>query len=694
MAARKQTVVELPRMQMRAAFVPSTYNDESRTIELTWSTGARVLRGFWDTYYEELSMEPDAIRMDRLNSGAPVLNAHSSYSLGDVIGVVEKAWIEDGEGRALVRFSDREDVAPIVADVKSGILRNISVGYSVHRFEQVEGGDEEIPVYRAVDWEPHEISVVPIPADAGSQFRSADTTPKNECVFIKRGAAAATGGDMATKLKTEADKRAKREAEEDKEEEGVRAEDENEEREGEEDDEEEDDASEQRNAGIKAERARVTGIYNAVRSAGLSNDYAAELVGAGVSVSLARKKIIGKLAEGQADIRSGGGSRVETQDDARDKFVRGVEASIIQRAGLLPLMRKANGGSYAVEPGEFRGLRLFEIARDSLERSGVKTRGMDQMTLIGKAFTNMRSNITQSTSDFGIALENVMHKVLQAAYATQPDTWQRFAARGSVSDFRVHNRYRMGMFGKLDTVNENGEFKRKPIKDAEKATIQADTVGNIINLSRQAIVNDDLGVFASLATALGRAARLSVEIDVYALLAENGGLGPTMEDGKTLFHADHGNIAGTAAYPSVVAFDAARQQLAQQKDPWGNEFLDLRPALWLGPLSLGSQARLLNDNQYNPDVTGKFQVANTVRGIFNDVIDSPRLTGNPWYVFADPGTAPVLEVAFLDGQESPVLESQDGWNVDGTEWKVRFDYGVAAVDYRGAVRNAGANAPA
>ena len=132
--------------------------------------------------------------------------------------------------------------------------------------------------------------------------------------------------------------------------------------------------------------------------------------------------------------------------------------------------------------------------------------------------------------------------------------------------------------------------------------------------------------------------------------------------------------------------------LGKAKDPWGNEYLDLRPAVLLVPVGLGGQARVINQSQYDPDtVANKAQMKpNVVAGLFRDIVDTPRLSGTRRYLFADPALAPVIEVAFLEGQESPVLESQDGWRVDGTEMKVRLDFGVAAVDYRGAVTNAGA----
>lgn len=371
------------------------------------------------------------------------------------------------------------------------------------------------------------------------------------------------------------------------------------------------------------------------------------------------------------------GPRVETIADEDDKRRDAIVAALMVRAGT-----EADSNVRAsMSSNPFRGHKLLDIARASLQRAGIKTDGMGQREIVAAAFT-------QSTSDFPVLLENTMHKSLQTAYARAALTWNRFCATGSVSDFRAHNRYRVGSFGSLDAKNELGEFVNKSIPDGEKSSITAGTKGNIINLSREAIINDDLGAFVGLAASLGRAAARTVEVDVYALLALNSGNGPTMADGKALFHADHGNLTTSAAI-SMAAIDLDRVAMASQKDVSGNDYLDLRPAVLLVPIGLGGTARTINDAQYDPDTANKLQKPNMVRGLFRDVVDTPRLTGNRRYLFADPSEAPVLEVAFLDGVQEPFLEQQDGFDVDGSRWKVRLDYGIAAIDYRGAVSNAG-----
>lgn len=371
------------------------------------------------------------------------------------------------------------------------------------------------------------------------------------------------------------------------------------------------------------------------------------------------------------------GNHVVTLEDETDKQRNAAVAALMVRAGVA----SAETVKLVSAGNPYRGYKLLDLARQSLARAGVKTDGMDQMKLVAAAFT-------QSTSDFPILLENAMHKTLQQAYATAPDTWNRFCHTGSVSDFRAHPRYRLGSFGNLDALNELGEFKNKTIPDGEKASVTAGTKGNIINLSRQAIINDDLGAFIGLSQMLGRAAKRTIESDVYALLALNGGLGPTMDDGKTLFHADHGNIGNGAAL-AMASIDADRVFMAHQMDVSGNDFLDLRPAVLVLPIGLGGTARSINQAEYDPDTANKLQKPNVVNGLYRDIVDTPRLTGTRRYSFADHTEAPVIEVSFLDGNQEPFLEVQNGFDVDGAKYKVRLDYGVGATDYRGAVTNAG-----
>lgn len=394
------------------------------------------------------------------------------------------------------------------------------------------------------------------------------------------------------------------------------------------------------------------------------------------SAEAAGLKLLAHLGANSAPVA--GHTSVNTVKDESDKHRDAMVNALLARANISV---DKTGPVRADSANPYRGNKLLDIAKACLARSGVRTEGMDQRAIVAAAFT-------QGTGDFPLLLENVMHKTLLGAYALQADTWTAFCARGTVSDFRAHNRYRVGSLSNLDVKNELGEFKNKTIPDGEKGTITAQTKGNIINISREAIINDDMGAFTGLAANLGRAAKRTVEADVYATLALNAGMGPLLVDGKSLFHADHANVSTGA--PTVVSFEAARVVLSAQKDVGNNDFLALTPAVWLGPDGIVGAAKVVVNSTYDPDAANKLQRANIAANMVGTVVGTPRLTGNPWFFFADPNQAPVLEVAFLDGIDTPYLELENGFSVDGARWKVRMDYGIAGIDFRGAVRSTGA----
>lgn len=397
-----------------------------------------------------------------------------------------------------------------------------------------------------------------------------------------------------------------------------------------------------------------------------------------MSIEDVNAKALRILAAGAAPVGSRG--HVEPGRDETDREREAKVSALLARAGIL----QGEAAERARQGNPYATFSLISLAETSLIRAGVNTRQMSREEIARRALAQ------QSTSDFPILLENALHKVLLTGYSTAPFTWNRFCAIGTLSDYRPHPRYHLSSFSDLLPAGEGGEYKNGTLGDGQKEVIQGSRKGRILQITPEVLVNDDLGAFTRVALALGQAAGRTIEKDVYALFGLNSGNGPTMSDGNPLFHASHGNIAGSGAAPSVAAFDAARQALASQKDPGGNDYLDITAAIWLGPLALGGQARVVNDAQYDVDVSNKFQVPNKVRGMVRDVVDTPRLAGNAWYLLADPAIEPVFEVAFLDGVQTPTLEQEVNFRSDGLSWKVVHKYGVAAVGYRGIHKNPGA----
>jgi hypothetical protein len=165
--------------EMPVVTLPASVDDGERTIALTAATAAPVRRREYDffgsktyEYDEVLDMSPGSIRLGRLNSGAPLLDSHA-YSAGTqaILGVVvpNTARISAGKLVASVKFSRSENGERAFQDAKDGILRSVSVGYMIHAIEIDDGVTP--PRHRVIDWEPHEISAVAIPADENAKFR-------------------------------------------------------------------------------------------------------------------------------------------------------------------------------------------------------------------------------------------------------------------------------------------------------------------------------------------------------------------------------------------------------------------------------------------------------------------------------------------------------------------------------------------
>ena len=647
---------ELP-LQIRSAQVrPESLNEQERTVEMVWSIGAAVRRRDpWsgEPYDEMLSLDAEHVDLSRLNSGAPLLNSHGSWDLDDVIGVVERAWIEDlgdrKEGRALVRFSERESVGPIWKDVTSGIVRNVSVGYSVRAVEITEE-DGKVPVWRAVDWQPMELSAVPIGADPGAGFRSED---KNQpCLFTQ-----STDTNRSRSMSLEQLESEDRSAEET----------------GTPETTDQEDIKEAANIAaqraITEERSRIHDIYDAQSKLGVERSVADDLVKRGTSLEESRKSLIDAAAQ------------VETRRNISPHIVSGgVDEKQVRRQAvenaLLHRFDPANN-PLKEQSREWRGLNLIEMARAFLESEGVRVRGMSRDEIASRSL--------HSTSDFPHILAGVANKSLRDAYDAAPQTFKPFCRQGSASDFKDMHRAQLGEAPSLEKVNQIGEFKRGAIGEG-KESYRVETYGKIFSISRQVLINDDLDAFTRVPQLFGTAAA-NLESDVvWSIITGN----PKMADGKELFHNNHKNLAANGAALSVAALGKARAAMVKQTGIDGKTVIHVRPGYLLVPASLEMDAEQLVSQNLVPNTTGSV-VPQSIRSL--SIIAEPRLdqaSESCWYLMANPNQIDTIEYAYLEGQEGVYLETRMGFDVDGIEIKARLDFGAKAIDWRGMYRNPGA----
>lgn len=683
---KTQRKANLPMFDMRAGFVPATFNKEKRTVDVIFTTGSKVLRSPWfgEPYYEELEVSETAMRMDRLNSGAPLLNNHSNYSLSDVIGVVESARVQDGKGMATVRLSDREEVAGIVRDIENGIIRNISVGYMVHRFEKQNGPDgkttDETPIYRAVDWEPMELSFVGIPADAGAQARG-------EGAPMVRAGATTYECELVNNTKEEKTDMGKRNADGSAIETEIPAAPSTE-------TETQVDASAPTTEGEPAasspaavtegerganptiqtpeeiqalELKRGVEIRKAVRVAGLEERVADGYVEQKLSIEQARAAIFGELEKKSNEVRTNNNLRVEGA---------GMEQQIARReAATRILLNQFDSSKFATKDGdnEMRAHGILGMARKILHMEGV--RNAYDMTP-----KELSERALHSSSDFPKVLENIANKSLQQAYEQAASTFMPFVSETSVADFKQISSVRLSDGGTLQKVNEHGEFKRGTlVETGEKYAVE--TYGLIIGATRKLLMNDDLGAFTKIPASLGMRAKQKENELFWAIILSN----PVMaEDNNALFHAAHGNL-GTAAAIAIASLGEGRAKMRSLLD-LDKQPINLSASYLVVPTALETVADQFV-SQIQPNQSGQ---VNPFAGRLQ-VIAEPRLdagSSTAWYLMADKSKIAMVELARIDGQ-GPKISVREGFDIDGMETKIAYDFGMKALDYRGFFKNAG-----
>ena len=390
----------------------------------------------------------------------------------------------------------------------------------------------------------------------------------------------------------------------------------------------------------------------------LQNDHA-------VTVEAAGTQLLAHLAAGATPVAGGHVHKVE---DEADKHRTATEQALLARAGLV----KADGAN------PFRGYTLGEMARASLTRAGYKSEGMDKIAFIGAAFTH-------STSDFTSLLANVANKSLLKGYEEAEETFQIWTRAGTLPDFKPGSRVDLNMFPSLHKVPEGAEYKYASVGDRGASVILA-TYGELFSITRQAIINDDIDAFTRVPRVMGRAAIRTIGDLVYAILTSN----PNMQDGTALFHASHGNLL-TGGAITTATVDAMRVAMALQKQ--GQATLNMRMKHLIVPVALQGTANVVRESEYEVGASSKNNtVPNSVRNTF-EVVSDARLdaaSSTAWYGAGSAQMHDTVEVNYLDGNQAPYLEQRQGWNVDGTEFKVRMDAGVSALDWKALAKNPGA----
>lgn len=621
-----------------ASIADGSLDVTARTFDVVWTTGAAVRRyDYFEgrEFLEELSLDPAHVRMGRLQSGAaPLLDTHNAWSLAGQIGVVESARLVGGRGVATVRLSARDEVASIVQDIADGIIRNVSVGYARYKVERIAPArDGELWTYRVIDWEPMELSFVPAGADAGAGRRESTHTPMQgrtfSCEFTDAAPAVKEQRNMSDANTPGA-------------------------------------GGDEQQRAIQAERERAAEIRRAVRTARLPEGFADDLVGRGVPLERARDLILRRWHDETEQYApsapNGRMPQIGPAAGGDGEPVRLMAEALAQRFGGVPASDRARSVIH---------MRVPDMARELLERRGVSTTMLGAPQLIERAI---------STSDLPTLLQMTGERVLRNAYEASPGL-KRVFRKATLRDFRARTAVSFSESPALQKVNEGGEYRHTAVSEG-KEVYSLVTHGIIVRVTRQALVNDDLGAFAQLPAAFGRSA-VNKENDVLVdVLANNG----NMSDGVPLFHANHGNLVpGANLQISVNTLDMARKLMRLQKGLDGSA-LSIEPRYLIVPAALETAAFQYTSTSFVP---AQASSVSPFAGKLEVVVDA-RLDAKStsrWYLAADPAAIDTIEYAYLEGTgDGPEFFSHDDFDVDATSFKVRLDFGAGAIDWRGLVR--------
>lgn len=296
-----------------------------------------------------------------------------------------------------------------------------------------------------------------------------------------------------------------------------------------------------------------------------------------------------------------------------------------------------------------------------------------------------------STSDFPALLANLAEKTLQAAYKTAPATWQVWASKGLLNNFKESQVCRISPPGLLKEVLEMGEYKSLTFEDG-KETVKIKTFGGMARFTRQAIINDDLDGLKDMARLLAITAASTVGRKVYGSLLSN----PELGDEVALFHESRGNLlTGSTSVLSRDSLGAAVKTMRMFTDESGVP-LAVEPKYLLVPPSLEMTAHELcfSDSipgQNNSNVVNLYKKIG-ITPIVEPLLESPVVSGSSstaWYLVPSPDAWPVVRVFGLGTTEiAPYVENQTAWKNDAVEYKVRVDVDSAAIGYF-AIKSAG-----
>lgn len=650
-------------------------------------------------YIEVLEHSQDAINMERATDGLVLLFNHD---IDKPIGRVSDIGLrKDNKLTGNFTFSDDADGKRMKSMVDEGTLKDISIRYSIDKEERDENERGEI-TYTAKRWTPMEASIVTVPADHTVGIGRSEILPTKADKL--REAIDQLSRTITEKEGKTMSKEATPNGEQGNAGNGVVNFDSA--------------RKAGQNEGVVLERQRMQEIESLFSEQRFQSDtYQAlkrSLLADGSTVEQATRKLLSHYGNDndagyeQPNQRTEQRQAVRVTEAGEDKVLEGIRNAVdvkFHMGDKEELAEKAKANPYA-------GARLVDIARECLRLQGVENPlRWNDYDAVGYAlqpralpYSEARSLTGHGTSVFANLTENIANKQVQIGFSEAQESWRQFCRVGSVSSFRQESRVDTSAFTSLDEVPENGEYEHGTMSD-RKEYIQAKKYGKLFAITREVIVNDDMDALMRIPQLMGRAAERKTGDLVYAILTNGTSTSApyVMADGAALFNASRTsgtNIATTTGAPSVSTLDNMNTLMALMKDHDGNAIgSGLEISYVIVPRALKTTAQILatatNDPISNAATSGDANTGGVKPNPFANtfqVISDARLdasSSSVWYAAANQSLVDTIEVAYLNGQQSPSLESENGFTVDGITYKVRLEVAAKALGWYGLQRNAG-----
>ena len=275
-----------------------------------------------------------------------------------------------------------------------------------------------------------------------------------------------------------------------------------------------------------------------------------------------------------------------------------------------------------------------------------------------------------STSEIPNVLSNVAHKFVMAGFGAVGEDWRKVSRAIPVTDFKAVKGIRLVMGGVLQPLAKGGELKHVSLSD-ESRDLAAATKGSIVGITREDLINDDLGVLSLIPERFGQMAGRTINKDVFGAISRTAG--------------DYG--ANTSGVLSVANL-AKAYQLALGITDSNGDYLGAMPNVILAsPSNYLSALNIYQSDQITGTSSEKGK-NNVMRGLLAPITSQFLGAGTAYWLFNS--AFPLVDVAFLNGRTTPVVETAEAdFNQLGIQMRCYFDYGAAAGELKAAVYSTG-----